>query len=190
MAETLRSIDRVIHKVLLVIAQVSLIAMVLILTYTVVLRYVFNTGVAWAEEVPRLLVTVFVFLACAMGVRDHLHICVNVIYNRFRKDGKMRRALEVLGDVAVLACGLFMFISGGQRVIRMMSLSGVQPMTGLPNWVQYISVPIAGFIMVYDSILFLTGILPKGDHLFSEEDTDYTDRFIQEKREQGKEAVH
>ena len=189
MAKILRSIDRAIHRVLLVIAQVSLIAMVLILTYTVVLRYVFNTGLAWAEEVPRLLVTVFVFLACAMGVRDHLHISVNIIYNRFKKDGKMRRAMEILGEVAVLACGLFMLIVGGQRVIKMMSLSGIQPMTGLPNWVQYISVPIAGFIMVYDCILFLTGVLKPDDLLFSEPEIDYMDQILQEKREHMKEAA-
>ncbi len=189
MAEIFRMIDRVIHRILLVIAQVSLIAMVLILTYTVVLRYVFNTGVAWAEEVPRLLVTVFVFLACAMGVRDHLHISVNVLYNRFKKDGKWRRAMEILGDVAVLACGLFMLVIGGQRVIRMMSLSGIQPMTGLPNWVQYISVPIAGFIMVYDSILFLTGVLKPDNLQFSEQEIDYADQFIQEKRKHSKEAA-
>ncbi len=189
MAEILRAIDRVIHKILLIIAQVSLVAMVLILTYTVILRYVFNTGLAWAEEVPRLLVTVFVFLACAMGVRDHLHISVNVLYNRFKKDGKWRKALEILGDVAVLACGLFMFVIGGQRVIKMMSLSGIQPMTGLPNWVQYISVPIAGFIMVYDSILFLTGVLKIDDLLFSEPEIDYAEQFIQEKIKHGKEAA-
>jgi TRAP-type C4-dicarboxylate transport system permease small subunit len=81
-----------------------------------------------------------------------------------------------------------MFVIGGQRVLKMMSLSGVQPMTGLPNWVQYISVPIAGFIMVYDSILFLTGIIKPGDLLFSEREIDYADRFLQEKREQEKEG--
>lgn len=190
MAEILRKIDRAIHRVLLVIAQVSLVAMVLILTYTVVLRYVFNTGLAWAEEVPRLLVTVFVFLACAMGVRDHLHICVNIVYNRFKRDGKARRTLEILGDVAVLACGLFMFLIGGQRVLKMMTLSGVQPMTGLPNWVQYISVPIAGFIMVYDSILFLTGVIKPDNLLFSEPEVDFADQIIQEKREHGKETAN
>ena len=188
MAEILRFIDRVIHRILLVIAQVSLVAMVLILTYTVVLRYVFNTGVAWAEEVPRLLVTVFVFIACAMGVRDRLHLCVNVIYNRFRKGGGWRKAFEVIGDTAVLVCGLFMFFTGGNRVIRMMSLSGVQPMTGLPNWVQYIAVPIAGFVMVYDSILFLTGVIKQDDLLFSEKEIDYVDEYLQGLKDQEKEV--
>ncbi len=184
----LRGIDRVIHRILLLIAQLSLIAMVLILTYTVVLRYVFNSGVAWAEEVPRLLVTVFVFIACAMGVRDHLHISVNVLYNRFAKGGVGRRAFEILGDLAVLGCGLFMFITGGDRVLRMMKLSGVQPMTGLPNWVQYVAVPIAGAVMVYDCVLFLTGVLKPEDLMFSEKEIDYQDEYMQEQKKLEQEA--
>ncbi len=173
MADILRKIDRAIHKVLLVIAEIALILMVLILTYTVVLRYVFNTGFAWAEEVPRLLVTVFVFLACAMGVRDHIHITVNVVYSRFRKNGRMRKALEILGDLVVLICGAFMFYYGGQRVLRMMGMSGVMPMTGLPNWVQYVSVPLAGLVIIFDSLLFFTGVIKPGDLMHSEPETDF-----------------
>ena len=73
---------------------------------TVILRYFFNTGIGWAEEVPRLLVTLFTFLACAMGVRDKTHMCVGVIYNRFRKDGLGRRFLEVFATCAC-CCAAF-----------------------------------------------------------------------------------
>lgn len=182
MAELLRKIDRAIHKVLLIIADISLVAMVLILTYTVVLRYVFNTGLAWAEEVPRLLVTVFVFLACGMGVRDHVHMTVNIIYNRFEKDGRWRHIFELFGDLCVLLCGLFMFLAGGQRVLRMLSLPGVLPMTGLPNWVQYVAVPIGGFVIVFDSLLFLFGVLGQHDTLYADQDIDYQDLLIQEQK--------
>ncbi len=58
----------------LFIAQASILAMVAIVTLTVILRYCFNTGLSWAEEVPRLLVTVFAFIACAIGVRDHMRM--------------------------------------------------------------------------------------------------------------------
>ncbi len=182
MANILRSIDRAIHKVLLFIANVSLVAMVLILFYTVMLRYVFNTGVGWAEEVPRLLVTVFVFLACAMGVRDHAHMTVNIVYNRFPKDGKARKTFEMIGDIAVLLCGLFLMIIGGQRVITMFSLSGTLPMTGLPNWVQYISVPIGGLVIVYDSLLFIFGVLKHDDTIYADQDIDYQDELLEQQR--------
>ena len=79
-------------------------------TLTVVLRYCFNTGLSWAEEVPRLLVTLFAFIACAIGVRDHLHVAVNAVYNQLPVGGKARKALDVLTDVVVLLCGLFMLL--------------------------------------------------------------------------------
>lgn len=189
MVKILTGIDRAIHKVLLLVANISLVAMVLILSYTVLLRYVFNTGVAWAEEVPRLLVTVFVFLACAMGVRDHVHISVSVIYNLFKKNGKMQKALIIFGDLVVLACGAFMLYYGGQRVLRMMGLPGVMPMTGLPNWVQYVTVPIAGFVIVYDSLLFLFGIIKPDDLMHSEPEVDYTGQVERERKQQKKGGI-
>ena len=76
---TLVKANRAVHRVMLYVADVSLILMIAIVTLTVVLRYCFNTGLSWAEEVPRLLVTLFAFLACAMGVRDHMHVSVNVV---------------------------------------------------------------------------------------------------------------
>ena len=57
---------------------------------------------------PRLLVTLFAFIACAIGVRDHLHVAVNAVYNQLPVGGKARKAPDVLTDVVVLLCGLFM----------------------------------------------------------------------------------
>lgn len=182
MLKILRLIDHAIHRVLLIVAEVSLVLMVLLITYTVILRFVFNTGVGWAEEVPRLMVTVFVFMACAMGVRDHVHMMVNVVYNRFKKNGSWRKAFVILGDLCVLLCGLFMLVEGGNRVVRMMSLSGTLPMTGLPNWVRYISVPIAGAVIVYDSILFLTGVLKPDDLMYSDPEVDYAEQVMHEQK--------
>ena len=107
-------------------------AMVAIVTLTVILRYCFNTGLSWAEEVPRLLVTVFAFIACAIGVRDHMHVAVNAIYNKFPVGGKVRKAMDVLTDVVVLLCGLFMLYTGGARTMKLFSMPGVLPITGIP----------------------------------------------------------
>jgi len=160
---------------MLIIAQVSILAMIVIVTLTVVLRYCFNTGLSWAEEVPRLLVTVFAFMSCAIGVRDHMHVAVDAIYNRFPRGGKARKAMEVLADVCVLLCGLFMLVSGYQRTAKLFTLPGVMPITGISVAWQYLPIPVAGFIMVFDSILFLTGVLSKDDLLYSEAEIDFTD---------------
>lgn len=186
MRDILIKINHAIHKVMLYIADLSLIAMIVIVTMTVILRYCFNTGISWAEEVPRLLVTLFVFLACAMGCRDHMHVSVSIVYNMFPKDGKMRRFMEILTDVAILVCGVFMLYIGGVRTMKLMGMSGKMPITGWNTAIQYLPIPLAGFVMTFDSILFLTGVLKPDDLLYSEPDVDYADQIIHEdKKKKG-----
>lgn len=168
-------LNHLTHRVMLIIAELSILAMIAIVTMTVVLRYCFNTGLSWAEEVPRLLVTVFAFMACAIGVRDHMHVSVDAVYNRFPVGGKARRAMDVLTDVATLLCGVFMLVAGGQRTMKLFSLTGTMPITGISTAWQYLPIPVAGFVMTFDSLLFLTGVIRRDDLLYSEPEIDFTD---------------
>ena len=176
--------NKIVHKIMLWIAEVSLLGMVILVTYTVTLRYVFNTGVGWAEEVPRLLVTLFAFLAMGMGVRDHLHIGVNLFYNLFPKDGAVRKFMIFFGDFVVLLCGLFMLYYGYQYCVRMYTMPGRLPMTNLSTWWQYLPIPMAGFVITFDSILFLTGILRREDLLYSEPEKDYEEEYKEQQKHQ------
>lgn len=185
--ELLRTLDYWIHKLILHIAQVALALMVVLVLITVILRYVFNTGIGWAEEVPRLLVTLFAFLACAIGVRDHMHISVNILYNSFKEGSAVRKAMVVFTDVCILLCGLFLLIYGWQYTKRLISLPGTLPMTGWPTFIQYIPAPLAGFVMTLDSLLFLTGTLDREELLYSEKEVDYTE-IIKQQRENVQEG--
>lgn len=179
-------INHIVHRIMLLIAQISILAMIAIVTLTVVLRYCFNTGLSWAEEVPRLLVTVFAFISCAIGVRDHMHVSVNALYNRFPVGGKARKVMDVAVDVVTLLCGLFMLISGGQRTMKLFGLTGKLPITGINTAWQYLPIPVAGFVMTFDSILFLLGILKPDDLMYSEPEIDFTDEEAVEKlRKEG-----
>ena len=174
-ASALVRLNHITHRIVLFIAQASILAMVAIVTLTVILRYCFNTGLSWAEEVPRLLVTVFAFIACAIGVRDHMHVAVNAIYNKFPVGGTGRKALDNLTDIVVLLCGLFMLYTGGARTMKLFSMPGTLPITGISTAWQYLPIPIAGFVITFDSLLFLTGIVSRDDLLYSEKEIDYTD---------------
>jgi TRAP-type C4-dicarboxylate transport system permease small subunit len=168
---------------MLLVADAALLGMVIIVTVTVFMRYVFNTGIGWAEEVPRLLVTLFAFLAMAMGVRDHIHIGVNIVYNLFPKDGAARRFMIWFSDFSVLLCGLFMLYYGAAYCYRIAQLPGRLPMTGLDTWWQYLPVPLAGFVVSFDSVLFLTGVLRRDDFLYSEPEVDYREEALAQGKE-------
>ena len=159
------------HRIILFIAQISLVIMLVTVFMNVVLRYCFNSGITWAEEVPRLLVTLFTFLACAIGCRDHMHISVGLVYNRFKEGSKARKFLDVLSDIAVLLCGIALLYYGIMYIVRLRP--GTLPMTGWPTWLQYIPAPIAGFLITFDQILFLLHIVDPKDLLYSEAEVDY-----------------
>jgi TRAP-type C4-dicarboxylate transport system permease small subunit len=46
------------------------------------------------------------------------------------------------------------------------------PATGFPRSVQYMSMPLAGGIIMYDSLLFLFGVLKEDDLLYSEKEEE------------------
>jgi TRAP-type C4-dicarboxylate transport system permease small subunit len=179
-SQFLRTCNTRVHRAMLLVAELALMGMVLIVIFTVFLRYVFNTGIGWAEEVPRLLVTLFAFLAMGMGVRDNLHIGVNLFYNMFPKDGAVRKFLIVFGDLIVLLCGLFMLYHGYRSCATLFNLPGRLPMTGLATWWQYLPIPMAGFVITFDSILFLTGVLKRDDFLYTEPEVDYEEEYKKE----------
>ncbi len=169
--EILLFVNHICHRIILTIAQISLVIMLITVFMNVVLRYCFNSGITWAEEVPRLLVTLFTFLACAIGCRDHMHISVGIVYNRFKEGGKVRKVLDVLSDIAVLLCGIALLYYGIMYIVRLRP--GTLPMTGWPTWLQYIPAPIAGFLITFDQILFLLHIVDPKDLLYSEAEVDY-----------------
>ncbi|MEG2316106.1 MAG: TRAP transporter small permease, partial [Clostridia bacterium] len=109
---------------------------------------------------------------------DHAHMAVTVIYNRLKKNGKAQKSLDILTDVCILLCGAFMLFYGGERCLKMMRLPGKLPMTGLRTWWQFLPIPLAGFLMTFDSILFLTGIIKPSETLFTTPDIDYSEQVL------------
>lgn len=171
-------IDHVIHKIILLLAELSLVGMISIVCMTVFYRYVLNSGIVWAEEVPRILVSIFAFLACAMGCRDGFHVSVGIIYNRFPENGKVRKVLEYLTYFIILGVGIFMLYYGNNLVVKL-SRSRM-PATGWPRSVQYISMVVGGAVIIYDAILYIFGILSPDDLMYSEKEKVYKAKHLKD----------
>ena len=88
-----------------------------------------------------------------------------------KEGGKARKAMDILSDIAVLLCGVALFYYGLTYIIKLRP--GSMPMTGWPTWLRYIPAPIGGFLMTFDQLLFLFGIVDRNDLLYSEAEVDY-----------------
>ncbi len=95
------------NKVMVFLAQVMLVVMSLITCSQVFTRKFFDYSIRWSEEVPLILMIWFGFIAMAIGVREHLHISIEMVYRLFPK--KMQKVVE---KICIFTCCSFWCIHG------------------------------------------------------------------------------
>ena len=71
----LAPVDRLVGGVIIA----AMAAMVIVVSLQVLLRYVFNTSLDWAEDVARLLFVWSIFLAIPLGVKQGSHIAIELL---------------------------------------------------------------------------------------------------------------
>ncbi|MES2756683.1 MAG: TRAP transporter small permease [Pseudomonadota bacterium] len=102
----------------------ALFIMVVLVFGNVVLRYLFDTGFAAAEELARLMFVWLIFLGAILALRHHGHLGVEMVQAKLPRP--LRRACAVLSHLLMLY-GLWLFLEGSwsQTVIGMDTYSTV-----------------------------------------------------------------
>jgi len=83
----------------------AMAAMVVVVSLQVLLRYVFNTSLDWAEDVARLLFVWSIFLAIPLGVKQGSHIAIELVTLRLAP-----AARALLLRVMALGCAALMAV--------------------------------------------------------------------------------
>jgi TRAP-type transport system small permease protein len=103
---------------------VALAIMVALVFGNVVLRYGFNSGIAWAEEIARLMFVWLIFLGAILALRQHAHLGVEMVVARLPKAA--RRWVAVASHLLILyALALFLYGSWTQTLIGLTTFSTV-----------------------------------------------------------------
>jgi TRAP-type C4-dicarboxylate transport system permease small subunit len=154
----LRNIVRffnLIHIGFVYLAKAMIVAMVLINFVNVILRYGFNSGLPWSEELSRFLAIWFIFIAMGLGVKQNLHINLSL----FREGSLPRwleRTLELLKSGVALVVGLVLLFTGASLTKIMMG--SILPATQWPTGLMYLVVPLGSIIIIYESLMDILGI--------------------------------
>ncbi len=162
MAAPIRKALDVVYLAGIVLASLCLAAQLVIITVNVILRYFFNSGISWVEEISKdVLMTAFTFLAMAVGVALDSHINVD-LFPRWTP-AWLNAALEVLKQLVVGAAGL-MLAWYGVSLIRSVRGS-IASVPSLPISLQYLLLPLAGFLIFCESLLNLLRVEKGGRSL-------------------------
>nr|WP_193338084.1 TRAP transporter small permease [Devosia beringensis] len=125
------------------LAGFGLIAMTLIVAYQVFMRFVINASPSWTEAGAIMLVTWFVFLGAAVGVRENFHMGFDVLLYLLPPSAKPW--LRTISDIAVFGFAFGMVWYGGELAIRYWSTR--IPVLGLPTSFTYFPIVVSGFLM-------------------------------------------
>ena len=147
----IRKIFAVIEKICELISMVMLAAMILIITYQIIMRFVFNNSPSWSEEIAILLIIWFGILSIPIGVKLHLHIGIEFLFNTFPKP--MQNIVLRIIFLLIAIFGGIMIVSGSELVQFMMM--STLPATKLPTAVEYAVIPLAGLMLLYNALEIL-----------------------------------
>jgi TRAP-type C4-dicarboxylate transport system permease small subunit len=129
------------------IVVVFFAAILIIVLTAVFFRYVIGHSLPWSDEVVRYLFVQFTLLGTALALRDRQHIRVEFFIEHLPP--KLRRGVEALGLVLVLAFNVLLMVFGMRWVFE--SAGSTTPALGLPlNWVLFAALPVSAlFALVY-----------------------------------------
>jgi TRAP-type C4-dicarboxylate transport system permease small subunit len=166
--KSIRKIVNMLHLVSVVAAMAFLVTLAVIITIHVMLRYVFNSGISWSEEIAsKVLIPAFVFLGMAVGVEENLHININVLPRRM--PALVDNSLAILKHLCTIFIGVVLVYYGIYLVKFQNQFGVVLPATQWPSSMQYIIMPAAGALIIFISILNILK-MPR--------DVKYIDRII------------
>ena len=132
----------------LYVAGAGLVAMTLIVGWQVFLRYVLNWSNAWTELSSIIIMSWFIFLGAAVGVRENYHLGFDVLLYVLPPGSK--KVLRTLSDLVVVAFSFGMIWYG----IALMHLqwAEVMPSLGISGAFRYMPLTGGGVLILLFSL--------------------------------------
>jgi len=138
----------VISRIALWLSGAGLVLMTVFIAWQVWGRYVLNDSSRWTEVSSVLLMSWFILLGAAVGLREGNHLSFDILIHVL--PDKLRKVLFSISDLVVLVFAGGMVVYGVQLAAQ--TWQNTMPMLGLPGGVQYLALTTGGVLMVLFSL--------------------------------------
>jgi TRAP-type C4-dicarboxylate transport system permease small subunit len=147
LARTARTLSA-LSTTALYIAGAGLVAMSVIVLWQVFVRFVLGWGQSWTEVTALIIMSWFIMLGAAVGVRENYHLGFDVLLYVLPKGSK--KVLRTISDVVVLAFAIGMVVYG----IALMRLQWNErlPSIGISGAFRYLPVAAGGALIILFSL--------------------------------------
>ncbi len=141
-------VDRVVFGVVKHFCVLMLAALVAVVFYIFLGRYVLHDSPAWGEPLSLLLLTWMSIHGSTLVLRTNEHLQVTMFDEKMSE--KQILATDILATVCILAFALFLIVYG----VQLMQQSRSNTMAGIniPYAVMYLSLPVSGVLHLFGLI--------------------------------------
>jgi len=143
------SLNRVLKLLLnmdLLLAGITLAALVFVTFIGVLMRYFFNAPFVWQEEVQLWCVVWMVFLGAGAAFRSGSHVAIEFVVERLPQT--LRKAVGVLGYFVVIFVLTYLSVYGWQLLIQLLRTGKTTNVLHIPYPVIYITFPLGCLLMI------------------------------------------
>lgn len=181
-------VSRHLETMLNIFMALTLSLMVVLVFGNVVLRYFFNSGITWSEEMSRYLFVWLTFLGAIGAFKGKEHLGVDMLVKRLPTG--MKKIALVISDLLMLFV-LYLLLEGSWKM-TMINMNSKAPATGLPLAFIYgtgILVSVGMGLILINNLYKLLFNKLKDEELIlisdSEELIDYQDRDLIKEEKQA-----
>ena len=137
--------DRILFKTVLWICGVLMLAMVALIFFQVLARYLFHHSLSWTEELGRYIFIWMTFLGLAGAYPKGAHVALDLLLKALH--GKMKRGLILLNGILMTILAVVIIYSG----CNLISIGIGQQSSALmlPMNLVYLVIPVSGVLLLY-----------------------------------------
>lgn len=151
----MKALRNLLNTILNLLAGLSLTAMVVLTTYQVITRYIFNAPSTWSEELVGYLFAWSTMFGAAIVSGERGHMNIPILVDKFNPP--MRKALHIFAEVIALLFSASILVLGGFQVSSL-AMGQMTSSLGVAIGTFYWVMPVCGIVMVVYSALNIIGI--------------------------------
>lgn len=145
------NMSKALDKTLKLLAILALCSMITLVFFNAVLRYFFDSGIAWSEEFARICFVYMIFLGIVLVAKERGHLTVDIVVSAL--PAKAQMYLLFLADILVLIA--LSFITYGAYQLALLTYTQKMPATEISSAFLYIAAIISAvsyFLIVFTNL--------------------------------------
>src|SRR5690625_1535341 len=136
---------------------VTMIAVVLLLTVNIILRFFFSAGITWAEEFIRYAIIWITFIGGAICFRKGIHVGIDLFIDVLPQKGKT--ILSVVINVLAIILMILFIKYGIDLVIFSMNMGQLTPALQIKMYWAYLAIPVGSFLSLVHLLINTFGMI-------------------------------